>query len=172
MICPTKPFNFSWIVENRLAGCGLPETKENLQFLKCAGIKGIISLTENGLQNLDHFPGEFSVLSCKIEEFTPPTMQQVLNCIGFIERHNELNEAVCVHCRHGWGRTGTIIACYMVKHFKLTANEAMDRLWEMRPGSVETREQENMVILYEEYLLSTSEITTDPQTNTKLVHVE
>ena len=56
-----------------------------------------------------------------------------------------LSQAVGVHCAHGKGRTGTVISCYLVKHFKLAPNEAIEKLRSMRPGSVETSEQEEMV---------------------------
>ncbi|XP_052764028.1 dual specificity protein phosphatase 23-like [Mya arenaria] len=151
------PKNFSWVVDNRLAGLGWPGTIEEIQFLKKVGVKRLISLTESRLEILQKFPGEFVVLFCKVQDFTPPTLHQIKECIAFIEKHNDLYEPVGVHCAHGCGRTGTVLACYMVKHFKLTATASLETLRGMRPGSVETEEQENMVKMYEEYLRSTSD---------------
>ncbi|KAM9410566.1 dual specificity protein phosphatase CDC14AB isoform 2-T2 [Pholidichthys leucotaenia] len=46
------------------------------------------------------------------------------------------NGAIAVHCKAGLGRTGTLIGCYLMKHYRFTAGEAIAWIRICRPGSV------------------------------------
>lgn len=55
-------------------------------------------------------------------------------------------QAVAVHCMLGHGRTGTMLACYLVKTQKMSGSDAIREIRRLRPGSIETREQEQAVM--------------------------
>jgi atypical dual specificity phosphatase len=51
----------------------------------------------------------------------------------------------------GWGRTGTLLAAYLVSE-GMSADEAIYQVRKKRPGSIETFGQEQILHIYEQSL--------------------
>ncbi|GBP44078.1 Dual specificity protein phosphatase CDC14B [Eumeta japonica] len=60
----------------------------------------------------------------------------------FLQISEETEGAIAVHCKAGLGRTGTLISCYLIKHYKMSAHEAIAWLRVCRSGSVIGHQQE------------------------------
>ena len=54
-------------------------------------------------------------------------------------------QSIVVHCRGGLGRTGLVVACLLIELGE-EPDEAIQRVREVRPGAVETMEQERYVL--------------------------
>ncbi|XP_066589266.1 dual specificity protein phosphatase CDC14C-like [Prorops nasuta] len=90
--------------------------------------------TQAGIMHYDMFLPDGSVPSRKI-----------LN--QFLHVAETTNGPIAVHCKAGLGRTGALIAAYLIKHYKMTAREAIAWIRICRPGSVIGHQQtwlENM----------------------------
>ncbi|XP_060536773.1 dual specificity protein phosphatase CDC14C-like [Cylas formicarius] len=61
--------------------------------------------------------------------------------IKFLYLAENAPAAIAVHCKAGLGRTGSLIGAYLVKHYRMTAREAIAWLRICRPGSVIGQQQ-------------------------------
>lgn len=135
---------FYWLVENVLAGCSRPGARGSLEDdlleLRGNGIGALLSLTEtplpwgelerHGLVNL-HLP---------VDDFCPPTMMQMLEALAFLDESRARGSAVAVHCLAGQGRTGTVLAAYLIRG-GLTAGQAISEIRSICPGAIESAPQ-------------------------------
>jgi len=151
---------FYWLIEDALAGCarpggdvgrraGVPATDgatesaldADLAWLSAQGIGAVLSMTEtplaadalerHGLESL-HLP---------VDDMTAPSPEQFDRALRFIEWQRVRGKPVVVHCKMGQGRTGVILAAYLVR-LGTSPQQALARVRAVCPGAVENREQE------------------------------
>jgi len=143
------PRNFSWIEDGVIAGMARPTSSSNeLQELRDAGVQAIVSLTVTPILRplIEEFGFEY--LHLPVVDFSAPTQEQIHEFAGFVEKMKQQQIGVVVHCGAGMGRTGTMLGCYLVSE-GTSATEALAKVRRMRPGSVETAAQEQVIREYE-----------------------
>jgi atypical dual specificity phosphatase len=145
-----KPTNFSWLIDNKLAGCGMPTTINELNWVLDQGVKSIITMTETALP--ESWTKETKYLHVPTEDLSAPDIEQIEEAVDFIHERINSNEPVMVHCAAGIGRTGTILACYLIKYQKYSAKEAIEKVRKERPGSIQSEQQEIVVGLYAKHV--------------------
>ncbi len=134
--------NFSWIVPDQLAGMGYPMA-EDIDLLKKFGITAVVSLTIRKPDEL----GDLKVLRLPIPDMSSPSIDHLDEAVTFACRVIGAGGRVAVHCGAGVGRTGTVLAAYLVAE-GMTPAEARQRIRELRPGSIETHDQEQTLDSY------------------------
>ena len=145
--------NFSWLIEDEIAGMGRPLTlKEDLDMLKKKEIRALVSLTEVTLDRSIVENRGFEYLHLPIVDFSVPTFEQINVFLDFISKLQSPKKEVVLHCESGFGRTGTMLAIYLVSQKDYTAGDAICQVRKKRPGSVETPNQEAIVYKFEEQI--------------------
>ncbi|MFO8051125.1 MAG: dual specificity protein phosphatase family protein [Thermoplasmatota archaeon] len=133
---------YSWIEEDRLLASVYPMDLEYLLHLKeMGGISLAINLTGtpwprdwitvSGIRH-EHFP---------VVDMSVPSEEDVLRILGSID---EEQGAIMVHCAAGMGRTGTIMALYLVEK-GMEPSRAISFVRQKRYGSIQTTAQENII---------------------------
>ncbi len=141
----STPYGFSWIEKPLLAALAQPESEEDCAWLRKQGIQVLLSLTEDEPRR-DWIEGAgLLVFHVPVEDMEAPTQEQLERCVSAIQRANANNMGVAVHCGAGLGRTGVVLAAYEVERGS-SARDAIARIRQLRPGSIETDEQAAAVV--------------------------
>ena len=141
--------NFSWLLEGSLAGAQGPTNRRDLMFLKLRDIAAVVRMEE---ETISAEALELVDLYEPVPDFTAPSMEQLDRMCLFIDQQIESWEhPVVVTCKAGIGRTGTVLACYLV-YVGYTPENAINFVRAQRPGSIQNREQEEAVAQYYEHV--------------------
>lgn len=147
-----RPTNFSWVIEDGLAGSGMPMTYSQLIWLIRNGIKAIVTIREVPLPSKWLANKAIDYFHLKVEDYGAPSLSGMDTTVNYVKEHLNDGKPVMVHCAAGRGRTGTILAAYFLKNFNLTAEQAIKKIRDLRPGSIQSLAQEKAIEMYEEYL--------------------
>jgi atypical dual specificity phosphatase len=161
---------FYWLMDGLLAGCGRPGHRgrvrpaarattpaapgeaeaaaalldpldEDLAWLASQGIGAVLSLTEEPLAAGALARHGMAELHLPVDDLRAPRPAQLDAALDFIDEQRLLGRRVLVHCLVGQGRTGTILAAYLIRG-GLDADEALREVRAVCPDAVGSTEQE------------------------------
>ena len=150
---------FYWLIEDALAGCARPggsgarragaleddgaqaALDADLAWLCEQGIGAVLSLTETPLDAAALERYELESLHMPVDDMTAPAPEQFDSALRFIDWQRVRGKRVVAHCKMGQGRTGVILAAYLVR-LGATPAQALARVRAVCPGAVGVAEQE------------------------------
>jgi len=145
------PVNFSFVIPGKLAGAGRfgsgQQLQEDLWILGKEGIGGVVCLTSQPPEERAMTQAGLACLHLPVHDFDAPSPDQIDAFVAFVDEQNAAGRGVVAYCGAGLGRTGTLLASYLV-HLGEDPEEAIESIRRIRPGSVETLEQEACVAAY------------------------
>jgi len=140
----------SWILDDALMIGSYPAiTNQLLENLH--PVKVFINLTETpyGIELVQE--KLIDTLHVPMKDFSTPTPIQLRVLLRNMLFYFHTGLPMYLHCMGGFGRAGTIAACFLITQGK-TAQEAIQKVRRCRPGAIETHEQEVFVYSSEEWI--------------------
>ena len=134
-----------WVDQGRLLAGPYPD---DAAALVAAGIAATVDLTEHDEGWTDYWSAQPELEHHRVgfEDFAPPTEDGMRSALALIAELLARDLAVYVHCRGGRGRTGCVVACYLVER-GATPPAALEtvRQWSGSDHSPETDDQRGFV---------------------------
>ncbi|MCY0859579.1 MAG: dual specificity protein phosphatase family protein [Sulfolobaceae archaeon] len=136
-----------WVRRGIIGGSHLPSTEYELEMWKKEGVKRVLVLAEDWEIAEDWGDSEyyfsilkdmgFEYLHEPIPDGEAPNLLQFKEIMDWLER----GKGNLVHCVAGIGRTGTVIAGYLMITEGYDADEAIYEVRRYQPDAVQTLEQ-------------------------------
>lgn len=144
-----------WVIPGKLAGMAFPflhphrrlsggaardAYADDLPLLHRAGIRAVASLVNSPSEHSVYATAGLQFLCLPVPDGRPPTSTQVDDFCAFANAIITDGGAVAVHCHAGLGRTGTMLAAYLIRH-GTSAAEAIRTVRQAEPAAIETTRQ-------------------------------
>ena len=132
-----SPTGFVWVETGSLAGSGYPASRGQVGWLVKRGIGSILTLTEEPLPGAWTSGFALDLGHVPIHDHQSPDADSMEKAVEYILSRRKEGKAVLVHCLAGEGRTGCVLAAYLIRTRHMGADEAMGTLRSLKQEFIE-----------------------------------
>jgi protein-tyrosine phosphatase len=133
------------VIECKLAGSARPENEAELRWLRSKGVRAVVCLNmERPLDGEEVKALGFEYVFIPVRDFAAPRLEDIQKFVSFASEMLGQGKPVVVCCGAGIGRTGTMLAAYLVS-LCWSPEEALMEVEDKRGLGVESDAQREAV---------------------------
>jgi atypical dual specificity phosphatase len=149
------PIPFIHLDRRMNIGCSVTAYLDDMPALYAAGVRAVVCLLNIPTDGPVYESAGIAFLCLPVPDGGAPTMEQASEFIRFVSQQRAAQRPVAVHCEAGIGRTGTMLAVYLISQGH-SAESAIRRVREVEPTAVETPRQIEFLSQYAQWAKSGS----------------
>ncbi len=110
-----QAYSLTWVTDQLAVGCA-PMSNEQLESLHAQGVDCILNLCGEfcDLHEIEAAAG-FEVRYLPVPDEEAPDLAELEKALEWLDESIYLGKKVLIHCRHGIGRTGTVLNAYLLR---------------------------------------------------------
>lgn len=136
-----QPTGFAWVEKGNLAASGYPASRKQVEWIAAQGIDVVLTLTEKALPYEETKGIQMEFLHLPMRDHEAPSTKVLGEGALLVESRLDQGKSVLVHCLAGEGRTGSVLAAYLIRYRKMGADEALRSLREVKTAFVERAQE-------------------------------
>jgi len=111
----SEAYRATWVTDQLAVGAA-PMSYEQLDYLRAAGVGAILNLCGEfcDLHDIECAAG-FEVYHMPLADEEAPELAELEKALAWLDEAIYLGKKVLIHCRHGIGRTGTVLNAYLLR---------------------------------------------------------
>lgn len=132
---------------------------DDLDRLQGLGVDAVLNLCAERSDDRHQLDGAgIAYLWLPVMDVFPPTFDQIMQGIGWIEQQLRNNRTIYIHCAVGVGRSATLLACWLLYAKRMNVSQALRFLKTRRPQVGLTRLQVRRLEEFEAWLVRKTSI--------------
>jgi atypical dual specificity phosphatase len=144
-----REMGLRWVIPGSLGGMHQPgllgDMDGDFAALNALGVDTLVTLTEAPLDTSAADPGRLRVLWLPIDDMQAPELDACRQLLSELNVEMEQGRHVVFHCRGGLGRTGLMLACFLIAHRGMSPEQAIEHVRKVNPNYIQSQVQVDFV---------------------------
>lgn len=149
-LMPNRHLGLRWIVRGRIGGMHKPgligDLAGDLEAITALGVDHLVTLTELPLEDAPNVGRPLRIIHFPIDDMAAPEPMSCATILSSLGNAYDAGANIVFHCRGGLGRTGLMLACFLIAHRDMPGEQAIEHVRKVNPNYIQSDAQLDFVM--------------------------